>query len=295
MEVTDRVHVVAHGWEVARVVEPIFDLKADKVVLILPENEGFIADFEYEMLEDLEATKRLDVETRKANLYELDSALHAFTQAVKDHEDDEVYINISTGPNVAAIAGMMAAQTSNATPFFVEPRVSETEEITAPDEPWTEHASAITELPVFELQGPSPQQLQILGFLYANDSATKKELIQYAEREELPFIANTEAKTDEGRYRLLESHIIDPLTDGEFISVTKEGRKKVVHIEQRGINALAAFPLESETLETLQDDDTERSKHPMHASLGTTASHIDYNHPMDHAFEYHGDDQDDSN
>ena len=31
MEVTDRVHVVAHGWEVARVVDPLFELKADKV------------------------------------------------------------------------------------------------------------------------------------------------------------------------------------------------------------------------------------------------------------------------
>jgi len=290
MEVTDRVHVVAHGWEVARVVEPLFDLKADKVVLILPANEGFIADFEHDMLDELEATKRLGIETRKASLYDLDSALQVFTQAVKDHEDDDVYINVSTGSNVAAIAGMMAAQTSDATPFYVEPWVTEDEgeDVQTPDEPLIKQATEITELPVFELRGPSPEQLQVLGFLYGNEGATKKELIQYAESEELPFIANTEAETDEGRYRLLESHIIDPLTDGEYISVTKEGRKKVVHIKERGIDALAAFPLESETLETLQDDadnDSER-RTLTHLVHGTTTGHIDYAHPTEHPKNY---------
>jgi len=254
MEVTDRVHVVSHGWEIARVVDPLYELKADKIVLVLPHNEAFIADFEYEMIEELEANDRIEVETRTANLYDLDSTLQTFTQAVKDHEDDEVYINVSTGTQIAAIAGMMAAQTSDATPFYVQitPDNPDEGEVWTPDEPIFSTAGEITELPVFELQGPSAEQLQILGFLHGNDGVTKKALIEHAEEEELPFIMNTKAKSDEGRYRVLDSHIITPLTENDYIVVEKAGREKQVSITQRGIDALAAFPLDSETMEAVE-------------------------------------------
>jgi hypothetical protein len=254
MEVTDRVHVVALGWEVARIVEPLYDLKADKVVLISPKNETLIAEFEDEMLDDLEASDRIEVETRTANLYDLDSALQVFTQAVKDHEGDDVYINVSTGSKITGIAGMMAAQTSEATPFYVRPTLGgpEDEALETPDEPLIPGAGGIAELPVFELQGPSSEQLKILGYLHGKDGVTKKELIRYAEDQELPFIVNTEAKSNEGRYRLLESHIINPLTENEYVSVEKVGREKQVFLEDRGVDALAAFPLESDTLEAVE-------------------------------------------
>jgi len=285
MEVTDRVHVVSHGWEVARIVDPIYELKADKVVLILPENEAFMTDFEYEMIDDLESTDRLELETRAGNLYDLNSALQVFTQAVKDHEDDDVYINVSTGSQIAAIAGMMAAQTSEATPFYVRPKLTEAEgeEIQAPEEPWTTTAGEISELPVFELRGPSPEQLRILGYLYGKDGVTKKDLINYAEAEQLPFIANTEAESDEGRYRLLESHIVDPLTEKEYVSVEKAGRKKEVHLEERGANALAAFPLDSKTLETLKESESD-ADHPWKNVIGATARHSEKtgHHIADH-------------
>jgi len=255
MDVTDRVHVAAHGWEVARIVDPIYELKADTVVLILPENEAYMAEFEYEMLGDLESADRIELQSRRANLYDLDSVLQAFTQAVKDHEGDDVYINVSTGTNVAGIAGMMAAQTSDATPFYVKPAFTDqdgSESVPKPEEPVIENPGEIRELPVFELRGPSPEQLRVLAYLYGCEGATKKELIAFAEGEQLPFIANTEAESDEGRYRLLETHVIEPLTDGGYVSVEKAGRKKVVHIQGRGVDALAAFPLDSGTLDTLR-------------------------------------------
>ena len=259
MEVTDRVHVVAQGWEVARVVEPIFDLKADKVVMLFGEDvlpDG-VPDFEREMLDDLEATERLELELREADLYDLDSAVQAFSQAVKDHEGDDVYINVSTGSQVASIAGMMAAQTSDATPFYVRSSTADvdTDAVWTPEEPVFPAAGDITELPVFELRGPSSEQLRILAYLFGAEGATKKELIEFAEDQELPFIATTEATSDEGRYRLLESHIVDPLTDGGYVRVEKTGRKKEVSIEQRGVDALAAFPLEDEAIETAESGD----------------------------------------
>lgn len=259
MEVTDRVHIVAHGWEVARIVEPLYELKADKIVLIMPENDGFLADFEREMVEELRENDRIEVELRTANLYDLDSALQTFTQAVKDHETDDVYINVSTGTQIAGIAGMMAAQTSDATPFYVQTTVAgpDAEDVETPEEPLFPNPGEIAELPVFKLQGPSPEQLEILGYLYGQDGVTKKELIAHAEEEELPFIINTEAESDEGRYRLLESHIIEPLSQGQYIRVEKVGREKQVFIEQHGIDALAAFPLDDDTVASVEEGVTE--------------------------------------
>ena len=278
MEVTDRVHVVAHGWEVARIVDPLFELKADKVVLIGPLNDAWLADFEHEMIADLEAMDRLEFELRRANLYDFDSAVQAFTQAVKDHEGDDVYVNVSTGTALASIAGMMAAQTSDATPFYVKPEFED--DASVPDEPVVLEAGPVSELPVFELEGPSTEQLRILAHLHGKESATKKELIQFAEREELPFIANTEAKSDEGRYRLLETHIIDPLTEDDYVSVEKVGRKKEVSIEQRGIDALAAFPLDTETLETVEEDAAyDRSTFPTLPTREKTYSSTQYESP----------------
>jgi len=263
MEVTDRVHIVAQGWETARVVEPIYDLKADKVVMLFREGvlPDDVPDFEREMLDDLEATERLEIEIREADLYDLDSAVQAFSQAVKDHEGDDVYINVSTGSQIASIAGMMAAQTADATPFYVRSSTADldAEEVRTPDEPMFPAAGEITELPVFELRGPSPEQLRMLAYLYGEDGATKKKLIEFAQAEALPFIADTEANSDEGLYRLLESHIIDPLTDGGYVRVEKAGRKKEVYLEQRGVDALAAFPLDEATEARLlkQDGDVE--------------------------------------
>ncbi|TQQ83307.1 hypothetical protein EGH24_00440 [Halonotius terrestris] len=277
MEVTDRVHVVALGWEVARIVEPLYDLKADKVVLICPDNEALIAEFEAEMRADLEAMDRIEVETRMANLYDLDSALQVFTQAVTDHGGDDVYINVSTGSKIAAIAGMMATQTTEATPFYVRPTRGGAEEtaVEPPDEPVVSGAGAITELPVFELQGPSSEQLRILAFLHGKDGVTKKELIQYTESQSLPFIANTESKSEEGRYKLLESHIITPLTDGEYISVEKVGREKQVFLEDRGVDALAAFPLEADTLEAVESSGDETYIEDFYADAFSDTAHLE--------------------
>ena len=278
MEVTDRVHVVAHGWEVARIVDPLFELKADKLVLIGPLNDAWLAEFEEEMIADLEAMDRLEFELRRANLYDFDSAVQAFSQAVKDHEDDDVYVNVSTGTSLAAIAGMMAAQTSDATPFYVQPGFED--ESSIPEEPVILEAGPVSELPVFELDGPSTEQLRVLAHLHGRESATKKELIKFAEREELPFIANTEAKSDEGRYRLLESHIIDPLTEDDYVSVEKVGRTKHVSIEQRGVDALAAFPLDAETLETVEADAAyDRSTFPTLPNRETTYSYQPFESP----------------
>jgi len=55
----------------------------------------------------------------------------------------------------------------------------------------------------------------------------QKELIQHARDEGLKFITDTSSKTEEGLYRLLETHIIKPLREQSYIHVEKTVAKSV--------------------------------------------------------------------
>jgi len=78
----------------------------------------------------------------------------------------------------------------------------------------------------FRLSSPSPDQLAILGYLQAQNGATK-ELIPTRPRRGTQVYNDTSSKTEEGLYRLLETHIIKPLREQSYIHVEKDGRKSV--------------------------------------------------------------------
>jgi len=70
----------------------------------------------------------------------------------------------------------------------------------------------------------------------------QKELIQHARDEGLKFITDTSSKTEEGLYRLLETHIIKPLREQSYIHVEKDGRKKRVYLDDHGRDAPGYSP-----------------------------------------------------
>jgi len=104
-------------------------------------------------------------------------------------------------------------------------------------------AGRIYDLPVFPLSGPQDQQLKILHYLNGQEKATKKDLIEFGRKEELPFITESSSKSEEGLYRRLESHIISPLEEEGYLNVTKSGRQKHVSLTEGGANILRAFPV----------------------------------------------------
>lgn len=243
MNIVNRVQIVPLGYEKQRVLEPIYRFKADRVVLIRQiEEQDYEASFQREVVDELESNRSIDLEVRECNLFDLDDAIESVVDAIRDYADDEVFVNVSTGSKITAIAAMIACQTTDATPFYVEPEYRTDGKREAPEEPLVDDIGAIYDLPAFPLQGPTPQQREMLAYLAENDGATKKELIEVAQRRELPFIAESESKSDEGRYRLLETHIIDPLEDDDCIRVEKVGREKHVFLEEKGRDVLRTFP-----------------------------------------------------
>lgn len=243
MEITDRVQIVPFGYETVRVLEPVYQFKADTVVLIRRNAEDdYEAQFQRDVVDELRENDRIELETRECDFFDFDSALRTITDAIQSHTGNDVYVNVAAGSKITAIAAIIACQTQDATPFYVSPEFrSEEGELEPPDEPLVENIGDIDTIPVFDLDQPSPQQLEILSHLYENEGATKKELIRFAESRELEFIAESETQSDEGRYRLLETHVISPLTAESYINVEKVGRTKHVYLADRGREALRMF------------------------------------------------------
>ena len=244
MDVADRVQIAPLGYEYNRILEPIYEYNADTVILLRHKaSQDYEAPFQRDLVQTLRENDRLELKERECDLFDINSAVTTFVDTIEAHQTDDVLVNISTGSKLTAIGGMMACQSTSATPFYVAPNFeNEDGSREAPSEPLVDSVGEIFDLPVFRLSGPSPDQLTVLGYLREQNGATKKDLIQHARDEKLSFITDTSSKTEEGLYRLLDTHIIKPLREQSYIHVEKDGRKKRVYLDDHGRDALRIFP-----------------------------------------------------
>jgi DNA-binding PadR family transcriptional regulator len=70
---------------------------------------------------------------------------------------------------------------------------------------------------------------------------SKNELIEYGEIHELPFIADAETDSTQGKYRRLETNVMSELINLDYVELEEKGRKKYVRITEDGVNTLRAF------------------------------------------------------
>ena len=95
--------------------------------------------------------------------------------------------------------------------------------------------AAMAELPTYPIDGPSPQEIAMLQYIADEEPVAKKQLIRRAREVVDRFRRNAEDKEIEqdsdphmGEYRLLDTHILDPLTERECIEVDEVGRSKEI-------------------------------------------------------------------
>ncbi|MWV40571.1 hypothetical protein GRS80_12620 [Natrialba sp. INN-245] len=223
--------------------EPIYQFNADKVVLIRQDSStDYETEYQRNLISELEDNDRIELEISECDFFDLESSLHALTSIIREHDEHDVYVNVSTGSKITAIAAVIACQNLDATPFYVRPEFRNNDgKLEPPKEPLVSGVGEITDIPVFSLRKPSTNQLLVLSHLAEEDGATKKDLIEFGKSQEFDFIVNSETTSQEGLYRLLETHIIEPLQSESFISIKKDGRTKRVDLSDRGKEALQVF------------------------------------------------------
>lgn len=244
-----RVHIVPLGFEYERLRHPIVEWRADKVVAV--EYRESTADIAYldRLLADLEADKAIELERRTCDLFDLYEALGVIAAAIDDHPDDEVYVNLSAGSKITAIAGMIACMASGAHPIYARPDYGP-DSTRIPEEPLHDSVAEVFELPTYPIERPSSLHVAYLDFIDRRTDeggtgryrgASKKDLIEFGRERGFAFIADSNASSRHGRYRLVNRHVVEPLEARGYVDIDQIGRRSVVTLTAAGRNTLHAF------------------------------------------------------
>jgi len=243
-ELSRRVHVAPFGVERDRIVRPAVEYGADKVVLLDYLSEPVPARPDLEALIDDFEEHGIDHECRPSTITDIFDALGAVGAAVVDHADDEVFVNLATGSKPVAIGGMIACMTTGARPYYVE-----AEQYGSHQGPVPGGVQSIDAVPPYPMDRPEDQHLRVMDYVATSDRTTpdgepyriKRELIEFGEREGLPFLADYEGDTEKGKFRRLDAHIVSPLDEQEFVRVEEVGTQRRVFLTEDGRNTLRAF------------------------------------------------------
>lgn len=234
--VPDRVHIMPVGYEKDRVTQSAIGYKADKVVLIGHTKDGSEDEKRLDEIELILEEQAIGVERTECDIFDLYDSLGLIAELITNFENEEVYVNVSTGSKVTAIAGMIACMAIDATAYYTKAADYSGE--------YPKDIESVQELPDYPIDAPERQQIVTLHVIKEMQSKnvrpTKGKLIYMGQQLGLPFITENDVK-DKGKYRVLDNEIVEPMQEREYITVTQDGRNKVVELTEEGENALRAF------------------------------------------------------
>jgi len=250
-----RIHIAPVGFEVDRVVLPLEKYLADKVWLLTDdsdtEKEGTL--FLEQVIERIEklkhncsfCVKKHDVEGR-----DLFSAMRTFREIIQEESGHQIFVNVSTGTKIQAIAGMMACMMfksgdSQPTPYYVSPTnyAIHREE----GQQMTSGMKDVVRLPDYRIEKPDETLVKTLELIAElskeNNTVTKKELNNALLDNNIIQTQRIESTLDQNSkvsaYQRLDRRIIYPLQNTwKCITIDGKGRGARISINQNGENIL---------------------------------------------------------
>ena len=115
METNLRIHISPVGFEFKRVTEPLIRMKADKVYLVSYQEkdsgEQYLQLIKKELSENY---KHIRIEEIFIDIWDLYQCIEKFRKIILLEGNNHVYINVSTGTKITAIAGMFSCMLWNA-------------------------------------------------------------------------------------------------------------------------------------------------------------------------------------
>ena len=235
-----RIHIVPIGFEYRRVTQPLINMQADRVYLIKYKKNDNAAKF-YNLVEEELRQKYRHIQTRDVllDMWNLYACITEFRKIILQESGNHVYVNVSTGTKITAIAGMLACMLWNAQPYYAP--VSYETRAQAPV--ISEHVSESEILPTYGINKPKLEFMQILGLLDRYGGTMKKHQI-IKELEDAGMIQAAGDNDDlsaPAKHSKLRS-LLDPMVrEWSLISVKSSGSKSEVSIEPQGETALKIF------------------------------------------------------
>lgn len=239
-----RVHIAPIGFEFRRVTEPLVRMQADKVYLLTLSPQDRAKEFYVQIKGELSLNyKHIRIEEVFIDIWDFYACVEEFREIIlkEQIEGNHVYVNVSTGTKITAIAGMLSCMMWGGYPYYARTSYVTTREIEVPPTELVEEADI---LPVYDIKKPRPDILYVLSLLKENGGRLKKlRLI-----EKLESIGTIRLK-DETKREFTESAkhsqlraILDPMEiEWNYIKVEARGRRSEVFITEQGETALRIF------------------------------------------------------
>ncbi len=233
-----RVHIAPVGFENDRIVLPLRQMKADKVWLISQKHDNKAATYSEKIISLLK-TSKIDYEQIDCEITDLYDVLKTIRIILEKEASNDIFINVSSGSKIEAIAGMMASmifrEGNRIMPYYVVPEKYNTQPEAGT--PLSSGIKDIQTLPEYRIEQPKQQLIKLLRIVdQAGGAISKKELIEEATENGLIRVGGrNEAQS---KYMSLNKNFLSPLEDWRLIRVQKEGRRKQVLLTDEGKNML---------------------------------------------------------
>ena len=238
---TLRIHIAPIGFEVDRIVLPAKAMKSDRIWLITHNDpsDSLGKSFSNDIKEDLDKHK-IEYRFESADRTDLFDILKALKMIIFKEKRNTIFINVSTGSKIQAIACMMACMMFkdevNIKPYYAEPE----KYATTPKEQETIGLNRIITLPEYKIEIPPKNLIDCLVLISQrkNNTITQKELKDQALEKNLIHIEKTKNR-DQSAYMSLSKNLLDPLQlKWKFIKIQKVGRHHNISLTEEGLNAL---------------------------------------------------------
>lgn len=192
------------------------------------------------------AALSIECKRARANRTDLFDNLRAFHQIILEEKSNSIFVNVSVGSKIQAIASMMACMMFRdlvtIKPYYVVPRDYT---IIPHKRQQTEGMDKIIPLPDYKIEIPNKKLVKCLELINDHDGGrvSKKRLKDIAIQNNLIHERSREDnKNDEyseqAGFMALNKTLIEPLRSWRFITVEKVGSHYVVSLTDEGKDAL---------------------------------------------------------
>lgn len=234
-----RIHIAPVGFEIDRIVLPAKQMKADKIWLIRDENPAtekagtYITKITADLKKD-----NIEVKTVGSNRNDIFKILKTVKEIFVQEKQHDLYVNVSSGSKIQAIACMMACmmfKENNAIPYYAEP---ESYPATLGKQQ-SNGLKKIMDLPKYQIQKPKQELIYALQIIQEkNGKITKKQMAEIAEERKIITVNANDKNFRQVRFASLDKNIIHPLAEQwKFVEIEKIGRNRWIKITQEGERA----------------------------------------------------------
>jgi hypothetical protein len=227
-----RVHIAPQGFEKERIYEPAIEQDADLVILLVhdaDEKDGLAVECQEEVTAELEKAD-IECQIRQCDIFDLKLALAEFQNLIYQHQTDSVFVNISTGSKITAIAAMLACMMAGGTPYYVKPEdYGESTVSTGVQDSFSVAA--------YPIDPPSEDTVRVLEFIKeGNKDGTViiGNLNEFVNEEEIGRAAELSRDQEDNIYDIVRQDFLTPLKQRDLIHIQRYGTEKRITLTEQG-------------------------------------------------------------